>query len=59
LFFIGHDSPLHLPSLQQSQLSQDAVSMPEAFFFFSGHESPLQQQHAAASEVWDDARVYA
>jgi len=48
-FFIGHESPVHLPSLQQSQLSQhEAATLPDASFFFIGHES--FEQHDDLSE---------
>src|SRR5688572_5202809 len=48
--FIGHESPVHLLSLQQSQLSQhEAASLPDAPFFFIGHES--FEQHEDLSEL--------
>jgi hypothetical protein len=45
-------SPVHLPSLQQSQSSQhEAVSFPFASFFFIGHESLPQQDIQEESEL--------
>jgi hypothetical protein len=45
--FIGHESPVHLPSLQQSQSSQhEVVALPEVSFFFIGQESLLQQDRS-------------
>jgi hypothetical protein len=49
-FFIGHESPEHLPSLQQSQSrQQDFLSVFSLSFFFIGQESPLQE-HAAVAD---------
>jgi hypothetical protein len=53
---MGQESPLHLPSLQQSQ--DIAFSPPEASFFFIGQESFLQHDILSAAIVLAD-RVYA
>jgi len=46
-FFIGHESPVHLPSLQQSQSSQhEVLFLPDASFFFIGHESFVQHDRS-------------